>query len=66
MGDIVRTRTLTILCCGSARFRRLFPEYCEEHAQRLTSQVQAPVAVTLQWYTWGGTEVYALHCAAGL
>lgn len=41
VGGMKQTRTLKILCCGSARFRRLFPDYCEEHAQRLASQVQA-------------------------
>jgi len=46
------------VACRSARFRRLFPEYCEEHARRVAVKSQARSAA-LQ-----GPERFAARCSA--
>ena len=53
------------VACRSARFRRLFPEYCEEHARRVAARSQARGAALRGLSGSQRCAVSEHYCAAG-
>ncbi len=49
------------VACRSARFRRLFPEYCEEHARRVAARSQARAAA-LRGVSGSQRVAVSKHC----